>query len=195
MVASIFQLEGNFHDRSGVLPERCYSQIAVVERGVGEPEPKGELRRYFVLLVPTVTYEDSFRVLHMLVAFLRVITVVSRVVFPLVFKRSRQFSRGTIFPKENLSQRSPSFLSRIPGQEQSRHFVEPPVHIHVATCVYHHEYIFVDRRGLFDELILPFRQAKRPVEPLGLSIGAEAHAENDGIRGGRYFFCIITEFK
>ena len=46
---------------------------------------------------------------------------------------------------------------------------------------------------VFDELILPFGQPKGPIGPLRFGIGAKAHAENNGIRGGGCFFCILAE--
>src|ERR1700722_14898694 len=161
--------------------------------GVGETEAKRKKWFYVRAIEMPIPDKNPFRVFDMLVAFLRVVALEGRIVFPPTFERGRQFSRRAVLAKENLRQRRATFLSRIPGMQQHGHLLEPPCHVDIAACGQHHNDVFIDARYLFDEGVLPARKSERPVAGLTLVTGTKTHAQDHGVRLGSERFCGLSD--
>src|SRR5712691_7552592 len=150
--------------------------------GIRETIPKRKERFYRGAIEAPVSNKNPFRVFYVFVTLLWIIALVGGIVLPAAFERRRQLSRRTVGSKQNLGQSCATFLSRIPGMQESGHPINPARHVNISACRQYNNHIPVDARDLFNECILPTREAKRPVTALTFSIRIKSHAEDHGVR-------------
>src|SRR5207302_498751 len=133
--------------------------------------------------------ENSFAIDDLLFTAFRIITVMNRTVFPTALKRRRQLAGRTILAKEQLRERHPPFLSRIPGFEQPRHMFNPRSHIHRAAGSDDDDGVPIESSDLPDQFILRRGQLKCAITAFALAARIKTDRRHNRVSARRQGLC------
>src|SRR5215471_14361431 len=126
-----------------------------------------------LLIVAAIAYENAFPVNDSFTAGFRVIAVVHWIIFPAPFERYRQTAGRIHVSKKYFGQCRTSFLTWIPGFDQTRNAVDPVAHVNAAAGCDRHDDVAVDIGEFTDQLVLTGRKTEGSVRAFAFGVRIE----------------------
>src|ERR1700691_6276953 len=92
-----------------------------------------------------------------------------------------EFARRAVVAKQELGQRRASFLTCIPGFENSGHVIKPCVHVYCPAGSQDNDRFLVRSRELIDQFVLCGRKLEGAISSFAFGVGIKTCRDDYGV--------------